>query len=105
MIERTSRLTAGSTSGFLCPRCGASAGVTDSRPAHAGAVRRRRKCSLCEHRFTTYEVMADRYGHVFGLGGMENTASNIIAELTTLRDRLESLRKTTELLDKAKGER
>jgi transcriptional repressor NrdR len=42
---------------MLCPICGApSTRVIDSRPAEAGhAIRRRRECENCGHRFTTYE--------------------------------------------------
>jgi transcriptional repressor NrdR len=42
---------------MLCPICGApSTRVIDSRPAEAGqAIRRRRECEDCGHRFTTYE--------------------------------------------------
>lgn len=42
---------------MLCPSCGASdTRVVDSRPAESGsAIRRRRECEVCEHRFTTYE--------------------------------------------------
>jgi len=42
---------------MLCPVCGApSTRVIDSRPAEAGqAIRRRRECEECAHRFTTYE--------------------------------------------------
>ncbi len=40
-----------------CPTChGEDTRVIDSRPAEGGtAVRRRRRCETCEHRFTTYE--------------------------------------------------
>jgi transcriptional repressor NrdR len=40
-----------------CPDCGATdTRVIDSRPAEAGsAIRRRRECESCSHRFTTYE--------------------------------------------------
>lgn len=40
-----------------CPNCGTdSTRVRESRPAEDGsAVRRRRACSACGHRFTTYE--------------------------------------------------
>lgn len=40
-----------------CPVCNSGdTRVIDSRPAEAGAaVRRRRRCEACEHRFTTYE--------------------------------------------------
>lgn len=42
---------------MLCPACGASdIRVIDSRPAENGnAIRRRRECEPCGHRFTTYE--------------------------------------------------
>jgi transcriptional repressor NrdR len=42
---------------MLCPSCGATdTKVIDSRPAENGtAIRRRRQCESCEHRFTTYE--------------------------------------------------
>jgi transcriptional repressor NrdR len=42
---------------MLCPSCGASnIRVIDSRPAENGmAIRRRRQCEVCAHRFTTYE--------------------------------------------------
>lgn len=40
-----------------CPICGhEETRVIDSRPADQGAtIRRRRSCSVCGHRFTTYE--------------------------------------------------
>lgn len=42
---------------MLCPFCGSeSTRVIDSRPVEAGAaIRRRRVCDGCGHRFTTYE--------------------------------------------------
>jgi transcriptional repressor NrdR len=42
-----------------CPHCGFDNDrVLDSRPAHEGeAVRRRRECSECSKRFTTYEYI------------------------------------------------
>ncbi|MBX3120355.1 MAG: transcriptional regulator NrdR [Fimbriimonadaceae bacterium] len=41
-----------------CPFCGnADQKVLDSRPARDGeAIRRRRECTLCERRFTTFEA-------------------------------------------------
>ena len=39
-----------------CPRCDSSTGILETRRAPDGhAVRRRRLCSQCGHRFTTYE--------------------------------------------------
>src|ERR671922_565546 len=38
-----------------CPTCHAPTRVRESRPAPDGAVRRRRECSRCGRRFTTFE--------------------------------------------------
>src|SRR5215213_11333375 len=38
-----------------CPRCDASTKTLETRRVPDGAVRRRRECSSCAHRFTTYE--------------------------------------------------
>jgi transcriptional repressor NrdR len=46
------------TSGFMrCPKCGCQDDkVVDSRASREGAtIRRRRECTACGHRFTTYE--------------------------------------------------
>ena len=44
-----------------CPSCGhLESKVVDSRPSDDGAaIRRRRECLECKHRFTTYERMGD----------------------------------------------
>jgi transcriptional repressor NrdR len=44
-----------------CPWCGADDDrVVDSRPAHGGsAIRRRRQCSACGRRYSTYERVED----------------------------------------------
>jgi len=41
-----------------CPNCKAESRVIDSR-ARKGAIRRRRVCQHCEHRFTTYKTNSD----------------------------------------------
>lgn len=42
-----------------CPSCSSATRVLESRPADAGAaVRRRRECSSCGTRFTTFERVA-----------------------------------------------
>lgn len=44
---------------MICPLCDKRSKVIESRPADAGtAVRRRRECSCCGHRFTTFERCA-----------------------------------------------
>lgn len=41
-----------------CPHCGGTTGVVDTRPS-GEAVRRRRACDACKHRFTTYERITE----------------------------------------------
>jgi transcriptional repressor NrdR len=38
-----------------CPRCDSGTAILETRRVPDGAVRRRRECSSCRHRFTTYE--------------------------------------------------
>jgi transcriptional repressor NrdR len=38
-----------------CPRCDSPTKTLETRRVPDGAVRRRRECSSCGHRFTTYE--------------------------------------------------
>jgi transcriptional repressor NrdR len=38
-----------------CPRCDSVTAILETRRVPDGAVRRRRECSSCGHRFTTYE--------------------------------------------------
>ena len=47
---------------MLCPSCGATeTRVIDSRPVEGGrAIRRRRQCDTCSHRFTSYERLEPR---------------------------------------------
>lgn len=56
---REAAISAGNeaVTGFPCPECGLRTAVTDSRQSeNKKAVRRRRVCQHCEHRFTTYEL-------------------------------------------------
>jgi transcriptional repressor NrdR len=53
-----------------CPRCDSSTKTLETRRVPDGAVRRRRECSSCGHRFTTYEravpealIVIKRDGH------------------------------------------
>lgn len=59
------------SAGVPCPACGDRAsGVQDSRP-NGAAIRRRRRCRACDHRFTTYETAEPINGHdVVDLGGL-----------------------------------
>ena len=40
---------------MICPRCRKTTYVIDSRDIDCDAIRRRRECSACSYRFTTYE--------------------------------------------------
>ena len=45
-----------------CPKCGEKTTVIDSRNAHTGRyVRRRRECTRCGYRFTTYEMSEEEF--------------------------------------------
>lgn len=52
-----------------CVSCGApKVSVIDSRPDETGAyIRRKRVCRACGHRWTTYEVSAERMAELEGL--------------------------------------
>jgi transcriptional repressor NrdR len=41
--------------GVNCPRCDSTTKTLETRRVPDGAIRRRRECSSCGHRFTTYE--------------------------------------------------
>lgn len=58
---------------MLCPACGdTDIRVIDSRPAENGmAIRRRRECAACGHRFTTYERLEPQLMVVKRSGGLE----------------------------------
>ena len=40
---------------MTCPRCDSTTKTLETRRVPDGAVRRRRQCSSCGHRFTTYD--------------------------------------------------
>jgi transcriptional repressor NrdR len=53
-VSRT--LAPGTLQGVNCPRCDHPTSILETRKADGGAsLRRRRECSSCGHRFTTYE--------------------------------------------------
>ncbi len=62
MISTPTRLlntyNPGSSTGCPCPNCGTRKSSTiDSRPDEKGHVRRRKECTNCANRFTTYETL------------------------------------------------
>ena len=52
-VSRT--LPLGTLQRVNCPRCDSVTAILETRRVPDGAVRRRRECSSCGHRFTTYE--------------------------------------------------
>lgn len=46
-----------------CPKCGCDTFVIDTR-SRGQAVKRRRRCQGCGHRFTTYEISKDFYKQI-----------------------------------------
>lgn len=68
--------------GILCPRCGSDySRVTDSRPDRHNAIRRRRACQRCDHRFTTYERVTVGIPTVHTLAARLNAIVAAINEL------------------------
>ena len=45
--------------GVPCPHCAGDSIVTDSRHRR-GTIRRRRACTTCKWRFTTWEIISDK---------------------------------------------
>lgn len=51
-----------SKDGMKCPECHSrSTMVIDNRPHNNGLIRRRRKCTDCNHRFSTVEIKMTQY--------------------------------------------
>src|SRR6476620_5260164 len=93
---------------MTCPKCGANQrgpdaegkrgngkGIIDSRDASDGAIRRRRVCWSCEHRFTTLEVIvrdSDETGkrHVRTILGEFDAARDKIVSLAAIAENLAS---------------
>lgn len=72
--------------------CGRKAAVLDSRPNLGGSWRRRRKCTKCERRWTTIEIV-----HQAPLPGMELDVINgrllrLQAEMAEMLEYLASIR-------------
>ena len=44
---------------MTCPVCGGDTIIINSRKPDVDRVRRRRECTACGHRFTTWEIEAD----------------------------------------------
>jgi transcriptional regulator NrdR family protein len=68
--------------GITCPRCGdGHTRVTDSRPHQHDAIRRRRACLRCDHRFTTYERITIAIPTVHAISARLDAIGRAIREL------------------------
>lgn len=81
---------------FFCQKCGARTLVVDSRPAlDRTAVRRRRKCSVCNARFSTMEIFVS----LEGSNGLLPTSLSAVEEgLTAVIEQTDRLLKLKETL-------
>lgn len=68
-----------SANGFPCPACGDDTRIIDSRQVGEVAKRRRRKCTSCSERFTTYELTATEVQVLRGMAGRSKTVAMQIA--------------------------
>jgi transcriptional regulator NrdR family protein len=93
--------------GFLCPKCGSSTQVTDSRQAPGGTVRRRRRClsAACHERFSTYEVLGDRYVDVLGIDAIQGTLSRIAHDVVRLQQQVQSVQSVSDQVAEARPRR
>ncbi len=77
---------------IFCPNCqNLDSDVIDSRGVEGKAIRRRRKCLKCDHRFTTYESY---------LGPPGGRAAFLPREMKSIRSRAEAqLKKLQRLIE------
>lgn len=83
---------------MICPNCGAKTGVISTRRSRR-AIRRRRECKVCGHRFTTYEVQAvylsdllktldgEVVDQLWGIGRGIGVTAQRLSELHAMMDR------------------
>ena len=91
-----------------CPHCGKmSDEVIDSRPIKEGlAIRRRRRCLVCQGRFTTYEATEDQLPFVLmkkgpGQGGTVTHVKTVLTFASrTLKAMMEEMTYLIERVDK-----
>ena len=67
---------------MTCPSCSGPTHVIDSRGDGDGVRYRRRRCSRCSRRFSTYEISAVEYARV---QAMRVNPAQIDATIATLR--------------------
>ncbi len=97
-----------------CPLCnGETTRVVDSRPAESGtAIRRRRECLACGHRFTTYEqavvtvTVQKRSGAIepFDAKKLRRGLESALADRPVPSDTVETIVRDIEAAGKASGQ-
>jgi hypothetical protein len=78
-----------------CDKCGAETDVVDSRGNERGRyIIRRRRCTGCGERFSTYEVSAQTYLRFAAvddaLDYLERAGDNVLSALNAIRDAKEA---------------
>jgi transcriptional repressor NrdR len=78
-----------------CDKCGAETEVVDSRGNEKGRyIIRRRRCTGCGERFSTYEVSAQTYLRFAAvddaLDYLERAGDNVLSALNAIRDAKEA---------------
>jgi transposase-like protein len=75
-----------------CPMCGEATEVRDSRPRRGGFDwHRRRRCTGCDFRFSTREVVTPGYFAFYGATGSVLLADADLAKITSARKALDVL--------------
>lgn len=74
----------------LCPKCGAPGfRVSDSRDETEEGRRRRRKCDVCQHRQTTFELDAEVVKAIFAARAALKVANTKVSAALALLEGLE----------------
>lgn len=77
---------------LTCSRCGSPTEVKDSRPTLYArmftTMKRRRRCTSCEHSFNTYEVTQDELEKLYGLPVRISAVQRTLVQLLEQVNRL-----------------
>lgn len=71
---------------MICPKCGADMRVVDTRAAENDSVRRRRACTGCSFRLTTYEITLEQLGRYNRIERDRTKILNTIKDLIRRND-------------------
>ena len=85
--------------GLPCPKCGGVSRCEDSRLTAAKNRRRRRMCFACEHRFTTYEIAAERMPDIAVLDVAIHAIETAVGSLQHGLEKVTSLKRAKKTMD------